>query len=68
MEIRRREFFGGQVLKFQNLAFIGPTPNLQMYYPYEATPSVFFNDSSFSKCKLAKRNVCIYASRIVEKL
>lgn len=28
------------------LAFIGPTPNLQMVMPYEVKPSVFFNDTT----------------------
>jgi hypothetical protein len=28
------------------LAFIGPTPNLQMTMPFEVKPSVFFNDTS----------------------
>jgi hypothetical protein len=28
------------------LAFIGPTPNLQMVMPFEVKPSVFFNDTS----------------------
>jgi hypothetical protein len=27
------------------LAFIGPTPNLQMTMPFEVTPPVFFNDT-----------------------
>lgn len=28
------------------LAFIGPTPNLQMTMPFEVNPSVFFNDTT----------------------
>lgn len=30
------------------LAFIGPTPNLQMVMPYEVKPSVFFNDTTLA--------------------
>jgi hypothetical protein len=30
------------------LAFIGPTPNLQMVMPYEVKPSVFFNDTTLT--------------------
>jgi hypothetical protein len=32
--------------EISKLSFIGPTPNLQLVLPYEATPFVFFADSS----------------------
>lgn len=41
------------------LAFIGPTPNLQMVMPYEVKPSVFFNDTTLINVEWQKE---MYAS------
>jgi hypothetical protein len=36
------------------LLFIGPTPNIQMSMPYEASPSVFFDDSGLVNANWTK--------------
>jgi len=41
------------------LAFIGPTPNLQMTMPFEVNPSVFFNDTTLVNTTWSKE---MYAS------
>jgi hypothetical protein len=45
--------------EISKLAFIGPTPNVQMVMPYEAKPNIFFADSSLANATWEKE---MYAS------
>jgi hypothetical protein len=45
--------------EISKLAFIGPTPNVQMVMPYEAKPNIFFADSSLASAPWEKE---MYAS------
>lgn len=40
------------------IAYIGPTPNLQLFMPGEVSPSVFFDDSSYSGQQWSKELYC----------
>jgi len=45
--------------EISKLAFIGPTPNVQMVMPYESKPNVFFADSTLANASWEKE---MYAS------